>query len=1189
MADPEIRITAHYSLASETLVRLPSELCDRLLAYLQRWGEPSEQIKAAEHLLSVNGVRLPLLDYLARAYLAAGQAEKALTLIEQRQRRNTTFTSQALEATALLRIGRRDAARHVAQELARTHPTNPIAILSAAKTLLESDDGELALTLVETYRQHKPYDLAALLMTAHIALALGRRDLAEAQLQRLGSGVPVGMEVEQLIQLEQLATQLGKLETANAARLELQRRHQQDLAALQQLLSPFVEGADLLTKDPHAFYEHYTGLDAVQLTPEERRHIQLHAIRHFGFEQLRKGQAETIALALLRKQSVLMVMPTGGGKSLCYQLPALLSPHATLVISPLIALMKDQVEGLPRAARPLAVFINSTLSDAEVAERTEGIVQGKYKLIYAAPERLRQRTFLHALRRAGVDLFVVDEAHCVSMWGHDFRPDYLFIRKARRELGAPRALAMTATAPPRIRDEIIEMLMDTEEDTQGDTPPTRPYVIALDIFRPNLHLSALQFQNEEEKLSALVDYVCNTEGSGIVYVNTRSRAEAIAAALQRAGVRAEAYHAGLAAREPVQDRFMRNQTRVVVATIAFGMGIDKPDIRFIVHFHPSRSLEAYYQEVGRAGRDGQLSQGILFYSNNDWANLRRWARAEQYTVDFLRRVYAAIAAQLDGQTSTAPAEAAERNSDEAPASDHRTLSGFVDLRRLQQVLDSDETTLRVAVSMLERADLLRRGFDLSREVTISVPKRFNRLALEERALARLFKGLQLGPEQSATFALSDIARFMGWRLEEAEARLLEWQDRGVFTLRFARRAMFIELPPEPEDLNQRLDRLLAQSEAVAMRRIDDMIGYATTEACRHGYISAYFGSPPRTRCSVCDNCTGIRPTIKLPERVEHLTPDDVDIEPMIIDCLMSLPRPVGRSGLARILAGSLRAPFKPDQARHYGALKALGEAGALAYIDDLIEQNRLRQYNRQDYPVLAPTLRGRIEAEAWLAEHPELANYGEASPTLEEPAQAPGEDAVHYTALQKALWLWRRRVAEQLGQPPYVVMRNELLLQIAETRPQTLEELAALPGMGAQRLQHYGETILDLVKLNPPQPGDEERLAAQRQAARQNIAASPLNASEKPSGVAAAQMQKQIYTRLQELRQKLAVKTRVRPYQIAGDPLLKTIAQQAPATLEELNAIPGFRTSGLAQEAVQILTMIEAIRMNLQSKGGFTA
>ncbi|MCS6827493.1 MAG: RecQ family ATP-dependent DNA helicase, partial [Caldilinea sp.] len=944
MAEPEIRLAAHLSLAPETLARLPAELCDRLLAYLQHWGEPSEQIQVAELLLSANGMRLPLLDYLARAHLAAGQPEKALSLIERRQRRNTTFASQALEAKALLMMKRSDAARHVAMELARMHPANPTAVLSAAKVLLESGDGQLAQALVETYRQRKPYDLAALLMAAEIALTLGQRDFADAQLQRLGGGVPVEMEVEELLQFERLVAALGKFEMANAVRLELQRRLQQELNSLQQSLSPFIEGANLLTADPESFYAPYTGLEAVQLTPEEHRRLQLEALRHFGFHQLRKGQAEAIALVLLRNRSVLMVMPTGGGKSLCYQLPALVSPHVTLVISPLIALMKDQVEGLPHAARPLAAFINSTLNDAEVAERMEGIVQGKYKLVYAAPERLRQRAFLHALRRAGVDLFVIDEAHCVSMWGHDFRPDYLFIREARRELGAPRALAMTATAPPRIRDEIIAMIRDVDDGKDAHSSP--PHVIALDIFRPNLHLSALQFQNEEEKLAALVSYVRNAEGSGIVYVNSRSRAEAIALALQRAGVRAEAYHAGLVERGPVQDRFMRNQTRVVVATIAFGMGIDKPDIRFIVHFHPSRSLDAYYQEVGRAGRDGALSQGILFYSNNDWANLRRWARAEQYTHDFLLRVYAAVAAQLEGQRRPAAERTEKEELSVVGTSTQKTHleSGPVDLRRLQQVLDSDETTIRVAISILERAGLLRRGFDFPREVTISVPKRLNRSALEEREIARLWKGLQLGPEQSATFALSDIAQFMRWRPEEAEVRLLEWQDRGVFTLHFARRAMYIELPPAPEDLNRRLDALLAQSEAMALRRIDDMVGYATTETCRHGYISAYFGSPPRTRCNVCDNCTGIRPVIERPERIEHLVPDDVDIEPMIIDCLMSLPRPVGRSGLARILAGSLRAPFKPDQARHHGALKALGEAAALAYIDDLIEQNRLRQY-----------------------------------------------------------------------------------------------------------------------------------------------------------------------------------------------------------------------------------------------------
>ncbi|HAJ37830.1 MAG TPA: hypothetical protein DCL15_19345 [Chloroflexi bacterium] len=1194
MAEATTFVTSQLHLPPESIASLPPEVRDLLLLYLQRWGEPAEQLKVAEILRASHGGAPALLDYLAHAYLAADDPRAAMEVIERRQRRNTTIGSHALEARALLALGMREAARRIALELAAANPRNGNAIAAAAEVLARTSAYETAAAPVVAYLAMKPFDLQGTLALAFVAAEGGRLELADAQLQRLGGGIPAGITVEQLMLLQQLAEKLDKRETAAAASLELQRRQQQELQALQSALSPFVDGAALLISDPGAFYRQYTGLDSIQLTRAERQRIQLETIRHFGFERLREGQMETIALALLRNQSVLTVMPTGGGKSLCYQLPALVLPRATLVISPLIALMKDQVEGLPKAAQARAVFINSTLSDAELATRMEGVARGDYKLIYAAPERLRQRAFLHALRRAGLDLFVVDEAHCVSMWGHDFRPDYLFIQQARAALGNPPALAMTATAPPRVRDEIVDYISDAAGQAGGQT--LRPHVIALDIFRPNLHLSALQFHNEDEKLVALVNYVSATPGSGIVYVNTRSRAETIAGALRRAGVAAEAYHAGLAERAPVQDRFMTNQTRVVVATIAFGMGIDKADIRFIVHFHPSRSLDAYYQEVGRAGRDGKLSQGVLFYSNNDWANLRRWARADEYAIDFLKRVYAAIAAQLGVAVNvhlatvlTAADAAPDVSEGDAPAEatmpvargritalDAGDAVGPVELRRLQQVLSSDETTVRVAISLLERAGLLRRGFDLPREVTITVPRRLNRAALEDRTLARLFKGLQLGPDQSASFALADIARFMRWPLADAEAHLLELGGEGVFTLKFGRRAMLIELPAEPDDLEARLEALLAQSVAVAQRRIDDMIGYATTDSCRHGYISAHFGSPPRTHCAVCDNCTGVRPDIVQPERVEHLLPDDADIEPMIIDCLISLPRPVGRSGLARILTGALRSPVKPEQARHFGALKALGEGGVMAYIDDLLEQNRLRQYTRQDYLVLAPTLRGRTEAEAWLAEHPELAAYGAAAPTAETPIETAMESD-RYTALQKALWLWRRRLADELAQPVYVIMHNELMLRIAETRPQTLEALAALPGMGAQRLQHYGEALLDIIKLNPPQPGDDARLAAQRAEleAAQAAARSAAHQGEEPIS---PQLEKQIYMRLQELRQKLAIGNRVKPFTIAGDPLLREIARRAPTSLDALQAIPGFAASGLSKSSAQIVTMIAALR-----------
>jgi ATP-dependent DNA helicase RecQ len=415
---------------------------------------------------------------------------------------------------------------------------------------------------------------------------------------------------------------------------------------------------------------------------------------------------------------------------------------------------------------------------------------------------------------------------------------------------------------------------------------------------------------------------------------------------------------------------------------------------------------------------------------------------------------------------------------------------------------------------------------------------------------------------------------MGWELDGAEAVLLDWEAEGYLQLKSSRRVMSIELMAQPDDIQERLERMLGQSAAVAQRRIDDVVGYATTEDCRHGYISAHFGSPPRTRCDVCDNCTGIRPDLPHGTEVLHDLPDDADVEPMIIDSLMSLPRPVGRGGLARILAGSLRAPVTPDKARHHGRLKAMGEGAIMGVIDDLIEDNRLRQYERQGYPVLAPTMRGRSEAESWLIEHPELAQLGEA-PAIEEGAeedtaeeQAAGDK---YTALQKAIWLWRRRSAEEQGHPPYMIMSNELILRIAESRPQTIDELAQLPGMGAQRLEHYGPTLIDLVHLNPPQPGDAELIAAQR--------AEPRSSTYTPAAPAVSpQTERRIYLKLQETRQKIAVSERSKPYQVANNTLLKTISQLAPTDKSALEQIPGFRSSGLMSHAEKIAALIHEIR-----------
>ncbi len=1167
---------------------LPPDARELLIEHLELWGNPLETLAVANLLREVHGPLLYLLDVEAAAQLALGNMAGAQQINERRQRRSSTIANQAFDALALQALGKEAHARQIADELATTYPKSLTAQRAAATVIARYGDFAAAHALLDAFLDHAPGNPVATLTLGSLALAAGDTLLAAEMAERLGPGVPANLPDSHLPELAELLQALGRSESAAAVHLEHERRRQMHFAHLAEVLAPYTSLAPDTVVDGAAIYSHIHGPASVPATRDEERRVRLETARHFGFSSLREGQAETIA-AVLRGESVLTVMPTGAGKSLCYQLPALVLPRSSLIISPLIALMKDQVESLPIMARGQAIFINSTLTDAEIAERMAGVAQGKYKLIYAAPERLRQREFLRALRSAGLDLFVIDEAHCVSLWGHDFRPDYLFLQEARHELGNPTTLAMTATAPPRVRDEIVEYMRDdsaalaataeltdkelTDKIENGSERAASglallgapPKVIALDIFRSNLHLSALRFNNEEEKLEAVLKFTAESPGSGIIYVNTRHKAEALAYALRDVGVAAEAYHAGMENRSAIQDRFMANKTRVVVATVAFGMGIDKADIRFIVHFHPSRSLAGYYQEVGRAGRDGKPSQGVLFYSANDWVNLRRWARADEYGADFLERVYAGVAAQMG---------AGEEERSE-------TLVGAVDARRLQRVLNSNETAVRVGISLLERADLLSRSFDVAQDLTVALPTKLPPSARDERDLVDLLRGLGLRAGQSVTTKTAAVADMMGWSIDEMDGALLDWETAGYLRVTRSHRAMSITLPPRPADLRARLDRLLEQSQALGQRRIDDMVGYATAEGCRHGYISAHFGSPPRSKCTVCDNCTGIRPEIPTPGETHHPLPEDGEIIPMILDSLISLPRPVGRSGLARILVGHLRAAFTPDKARHHGALKGLGEGGVAEYIDDLLENGMLRQYESNGFNVLAPTLSGRAEADAWLAEHPEMAAYG-AAPVADD-AEAEGDadaaenvETVTYTALQKALWLWRRRLAEDLGQPPYIVMSNELMLQIAELRPATLAALATLPGMGAQRMEHYGPTIMDLITLNAPGAEDAQLMQLQRANQAENKAA----AAEKRAASAAVspRMERKIFMKLQEMRQKQAVAARGRASDLASNTLLKEIARLAPDSLAALEAIPGFKNSGMRSEAAQIVTFISAVR-----------
>jgi ATP-dependent DNA helicase RecQ len=365
---------------------------------------------------------------------------------------------------------------------------------------------------------------------------------------------------------------------------------------------------------------------------QQIRHV---ARERFGYESLRAGQ-EAAVKALLSSHDTLAVMPTGSGKSAIYQIAGLLIPGSTVVISPLIALQRDQVDSIARQDVGEAAVVNSTVPTAERQEVFEALEEEELEFLFLAPEQFNNPETLERLQNSQPSLFVVDEAHCISEWGHDFRPDYLRLGAAIAALGHPRILALTATAAPTVREEIIERLGMRD-----------PQVIVQGFDRPNIWLSVKQFDDEAEKQQALLKWAVRAKKPGIVYVATRKKAEEVAEALCDKGVQAIFYHAGMKAkeREEAQAAFMNDEAEVIVATTAFGMGVDKPNVRFVFHHDISDSVDSYYQEMGRAGRDGEKALAILFYCPDDLKIRRFLASSGQVDAEEVEQVAAVVQEQ----------------------------------------------------------------------------------------------------------------------------------------------------------------------------------------------------------------------------------------------------------------------------------------------------------------------------------------------------------------------------------------------------------------------------------------------------------------------------------------------------------------------------------------------------------------
>ena len=555
--------------------------------------------------------------------------------------------------------------------------------------------------------------------------------------------------------------------------------------------------------------------------------------RYWGFDEFRPVQAEIIR-SVLAGRDTLALMPTGGGKSLTYQVPTLAREGLCIVVTPLIALMKDQVDRL-RARRIAAVAIHSGLSPRQIDIALDNCVYGDVKFLYVAPERLTSEAFRLRVVRMNVQLLAVDEAHCISQWGYDFRPAYLRIAELREKLPGVPVLALTASATQLVADDIMHRLRFDE-----------PRILRSSFARPNLSYSV---RRTDDKNAQLLRLVHNVPGSGIVYMRTREGTEQIASLLSDEGIAARAYHGGVphAERALRQEEWISGKVRIMVATNAFGMGIDKPDVRFVVHYSMCDSLESYYQAAGRAGRDGARAYALLLVSSDDSDRIVKRFEQEFPPLEKVKEIYEQIGSYLQVGVGDGAGASFLFNIHDFCSRQH-LYSGTVAsaLKLLQQngyltLTDAQENPARI-LFCVGRDDLYRlrvRREDLDHFI---------------RTLLRLYNGVftEFRPIDEG-----EIAAWSGYSVEHVKELLKRlWQLRVIRYIPSNRSPILYfdeerlpraDLYISPETYRQRHDLM--------RERFEHMIAYADNRTqCRSLQLETYFGGEEPKPCGVCDLC-----------------------------------------------------------------------------------------------------------------------------------------------------------------------------------------------------------------------------------------------------------------------------------------------------------------------------------------------